>query len=169
MHDIVDGINPSEFGGMTRMRQNHRMIAAAIALIVGGCNAKVDEFASAKSAVARKLKDPDSAKFGQFERCRKNQKLVTVTVNAKNAFGAYAGDSVAYVYNGSAWLPDEDWPLEQTDGRYSLMSNFQRACYLGGDPDPIAFMEAVVSGKAKTVAEINAEFDQALAASTQKK
>ncbi len=121
-----------------------------------------DEFATDRSAVAKKLKDPASAKFGQFTRCPKNRDLVTVSVNAKNAFGAYTGDATVYVYKKVAWLPDEDWPLEKTEGEFSIMSNFTRACYLGGDADPISYMEGVVSGKADTVGEINAKINQLL-------
>lgn len=127
-----------------------------------GCSAVDDEFATDRSAVAKKLKDPASAKFGQFTRCPKNRDLVTVSVNAKNAFGAYTGDATVYVYKKVAWLPDEDWPLEKTEGEFSIMSNFTRACYLGGDADPISYMEGVVSGKADTVGEINAKINQLL-------
>ncbi|WP_315809468.1 hypothetical protein [Pseudomonas sp. C9-3] len=52
--------------------------------------------AIAKEAVLAKLKDPDSAKFGQI--ISKASGIVCGYVNAKNAFGGYTGDK-AFMYS----------------------------------------------------------------------
>lgn len=47
----------------------------------------------AKKAVLKKLKDPDSAKFGQFTLIKNT--VACLTVNAKNAMGGYSGNREA--------------------------------------------------------------------------
>lgn len=51
----------------------------------------------AKKAVLAALKDPDSAKFGKFSLAGEFQgsQAACLTVNAKNSYGGYTGDSEA--------------------------------------------------------------------------
>lgn len=49
----------------------------------------------AKNAVLKELKDPDSAKFGEFT--QPNQSVACLTVNSRNAMGGYTGDQQAIV------------------------------------------------------------------------
>lgn len=50
----------------------------------------------AEEAVRSVLKDPDSAKFGEFYYNEKTQKGC-LAVNAKNSMGGYTGEQQAYV------------------------------------------------------------------------
>lgn len=50
----------------------------------------------AEEAVRANLKDPDSAKFGDFYYNDKTKKGC-LTVNARNSMGGYTGDQQAYV------------------------------------------------------------------------
>jgi len=50
----------------------------------------------AEEAVRSKLKDPDSAKFGEFSYNAETQKAC-LTVNAKNSMGGYTGDQQAFL------------------------------------------------------------------------
>lgn len=50
----------------------------------------------AEEAVRNVLKDPDSARFGEFYFNPKNGRGC-LTVNAKNSMGGYTGDQQAYV------------------------------------------------------------------------
>jgi hypothetical protein len=56
-------------------------------------------FAAARTAVLAQLKDPDSAKFGNFTRKKGEANgmfldIVCGSVNSKNGFGGYAGPEV---------------------------------------------------------------------------
>lgn len=58
--------------------------------------------AAARAATAKLLRDPASARFGQFTPAGDGGCL---TVNAKNAYGAYPGDSQAVlVKSEGAWF-----------------------------------------------------------------
>lgn len=50
----------------------------------------------AEDAVRDILKDPDSAKFGEFY-YNSSTKKGCLTVNAKNSMGGYTGDQIAYI------------------------------------------------------------------------
>ncbi len=60
-----------------------------------------------KKAVLKSLKDPDSAKFGQFT---VNGSRACLTVNARNALGGYTGDQQAILQ-----LPDNSDTWEVVD------------------------------------------------------
>jgi len=49
----------------------------------------------AQKAVLASLKDPDSAKFGEFTLV--NDNAACLTVNARNSLGGYTGDQQAYL------------------------------------------------------------------------
>jgi len=70
-------------------------MAAALALMapLSACDRTK---ADAEAAVRDSLKDPDSAKFGDFYYNQKTEKGC-LTVNAKNSMGGYIGDQEAYV------------------------------------------------------------------------
>lgn len=56
----------------------------------------------AKEAVLQRLKDPDSAKFGNFTLI--DDERACLTVNAKNAYGGYTGDKEAWLNKiGGEW------------------------------------------------------------------
>jgi hypothetical protein len=60
-----------------------------IAILVNlGAGAQADLLDGAKSAVVKKLKDPESAKFADLSN---TAEAVCGTVNGKNAFGGYPG------------------------------------------------------------------------------
>lgn len=62
-----------------------------------------NEESAVKKAVLNGLKDPESAKFGQFKLIDNDR--ACITVNAKNAFGGYAGDKQAFVMKKSgSWF-----------------------------------------------------------------
>jgi hypothetical protein len=54
---------------------------------------KARELPAAQSAVQKSLKDPDSAKFGDFYLY--DEKQACLTVNARNSYGGYTGDQLA--------------------------------------------------------------------------
>jgi hypothetical protein len=58
----------------------------------------------AKKAVLAVLKDPDSARFGQFTQV--NEKRACLTVNARNSLGGYTGDQQAFLAKG-----DKNWDV----------------------------------------------------------
>ena len=59
-------------------------------LLLQGCGGAEHE---AQQAVLEKLRDPDSAKFGQFSEIQ--GRLACLTVNSKNGVGGYTGDKQA--------------------------------------------------------------------------
>lgn len=62
---------------------------SALVFLLAGCG----EEPGARKAVLAHLKDPDSAKFGEFSLAGKNG--ACLTVNAKNSMGGYTGDQQA--------------------------------------------------------------------------
>lgn len=76
-------------------------VSAAIAQTYTPETLKLEDIDFVKKSVAKRLKDPDSAKFlGEFSAAKEdgNDSLVVCgRVNAKNSFGAYAGASPFYV------------------------------------------------------------------------
>ena len=67
---------------------------AALGLCLTGCERR-----DAEAVVRADLKDPDSAKFGDFY-YNSQTKKGCLTVNAKNEMGGYIGDQQAYVMKG---------------------------------------------------------------------
>lgn len=72
-----------------------RTIMAAVALLalLGACNRNRN---GAEEVVRAALKDPESARFGEFYFNDKTQKGC-LAVNAKNSLGGYTGEQQAYV------------------------------------------------------------------------
>ncbi len=74
------------------------LVVAFCALASGCSNAESD----AQIAVRARLKDPDSAEFGQFTAV--NDNAGCLTVNARNSMGGYTGDKQAsLIRNGGNW------------------------------------------------------------------
>lgn len=57
---------------------------------------QITEESKIQEAIRASLKDPDSAKFGEWGLI--NEKSACMTVNAKNGFGGYNGDKEAYLH-----------------------------------------------------------------------
>jgi hypothetical protein len=76
------------------------MTAAALLLpMLTACGEK----SKAEAVVRQSLRDPDSAKFGEFYYNRKTKKAC-LTTNAKNGLGGYTGDSqVRLEKTGDGW------------------------------------------------------------------
>lgn len=70
-----------------------------VCLLLAGCGG--DE-AEAKKAILACLKDPDSAKFGDFTQV--GDKYICMTVNSKNSMGGYTGDQQAV-----AMKSEDEW------------------------------------------------------------
>ncbi|MCC2980052.1 hypothetical protein [Sphingomonas sp. IC4-52] len=69
------------------------MLALAFVTPLTACSSAKS---GAEAAVRESLKDPDSAKFGDFYFNDKTKKGC-LTVNARNSMGGYTGDQQAYV------------------------------------------------------------------------
>lgn len=72
-----------------------RMIVLAALAMLGGCG----EEKAAQQAVLEVLKDPDSAKFGEFY-YNSDTKKACLSVNAKNSMGGYTGEKQVLLVNG---------------------------------------------------------------------
>ena len=62
---------------------------------------------SSEKAVKDALKDPDSARFGEFYQSSKSGNVCLV-VNAKNSMGGYTGDQIAKLSKDSSGYHVED-------------------------------------------------------------
>ena len=78
-------------------------VLLAGSLLLQGCGGAESD---AKLAVRDKLRDSDSAKFGQFSEV--NERLACLTVNSKNGVGGYTGDQQAL--------------LRKVDGKWTFYS-----------------------------------------------
>lgn len=78
-------------------------ISFLILALLSACGGVESE---AKKAVLKELKDPDSAKFGNFVQI--GDSYACLTVNAKNSLGGYTGDQQAL--------------LEKSDGKWIAFS-----------------------------------------------
>lgn len=67
-------------------------VTALIALGISGCG--FSDESKIQDAVRARLKDPDSARFGELTVVGKQ---ACITVNAKNSMGGYTGDQQAYL------------------------------------------------------------------------
>lgn len=75
-------------------------VGAVVAVGWLGTTMLVESGAAAKQVVAKLMRDPDSAKFSGMHTCRAPDggiDHVSGVVNAKNAFGAYAGGERFFV------------------------------------------------------------------------
>jgi hypothetical protein len=81
-----------------------------LAITVGilGCDGPAFDN-SIKKAIRAKLKDPDSAKFGNEIVV---QTRACISVNAKNSYGGYTGATIAHLKN----LGSDNWYVETFDG-----------------------------------------------------
>lgn len=76
------------------------LVALALLTSLAGCNSAQR---GAEEAVRQNLKDPDSAKFGEFYYNEKTGRAC-LAVNAKNAMGGYTGERHALlVTDGDEW------------------------------------------------------------------
>lgn len=76
-----------------------RMIVLAALAMLGGCG----EEKAAQKAVLEVLKDPDSAKFGEFQ-YNAETKRACLGVNSKNSMGGYTGEQQAILNDGEKGL-----------------------------------------------------------------
>ena len=87
-------------------------VLVAGGLLLQGCGGAEGD---AQQAVRDKLRDPDSAKFGQFSEA--NERLACLTVNSKNGVGGYTGEQQAL--------------LRKVDGKwtfYSVVDTSHESC-----------------------------------------
>ena len=78
-------------------------------LLLSACS----ERSGAEKAVREALKDPDSARFGEFY-YNADTKKACLTVNAKNSMGGYTGDQQAEMTKGEdGWSVDAIAELDQ--------------------------------------------------------
>ena len=96
--------------------QNSMIARGALALVLAAslaaCNS---QRAGAEEAVRAALRDPESARFGEFY-YNEETKLACLTTNAKNAMGGYTGDKEAMLsYADGKWLYGGD--LDSTPQR----------------------------------------------------
>lgn len=86
------------------------MPLAALAMLAG-CG----EEEGAQQAVREILKDPDSARFGEFY-YNSDTKKACLGVNAKNSMGGYTGETQATLVNGEkGWVYIYDAELSHED------------------------------------------------------
>lgn len=75
-------------------------ILAIILLLLAACGSPESD---AKKSVLGSLKDPDSAKFGQFTKV--GERFACLTVNARNSMGGYTGNQEAtLVQKDNIWV-----------------------------------------------------------------
>ena len=88
---------------------NYSRLLVAIVVLFVACSSEIFE-SPIKKAVRDKLKDPDSAKFGEqfiFE------SRACISINAKNSYGGYTGASYAHLEKLSA----SNWYVHTLDGK----------------------------------------------------
>lgn len=87
------------------MKTSRIILSAGLAVLASGCGGAES---AAQDAVREALRDPDSAKFGEFTSGSDGEgEWACLTVNAKNSFGGYTGDQQARLRrNGS-----RDWEV----------------------------------------------------------
>jgi len=66
------------------------LVTVGLSLLLSACGGAESD---AKKAVLEALKDPDSAKFGEFTQV--DEAHACLTVNARNSMGGYTGDQQA--------------------------------------------------------------------------
>lgn len=90
-----------------------KLCALAIPLALAACSGR----SGAEKAVRDMLKDPDSAKFGEFYYNSKTGRAC-LTTNAKNSMGGYTGDSQSQLEkDNSGWHYAGDTQMSQADCR----------------------------------------------------
>jgi len=99
-----------------------KLLMASVLLSLSACeNAAFDN--SMRKAVREKLKDPDSAKWGEVHTYKSHACL---EVNSKNSYGGYTGKQVAWLHTydgGQSWSLDKieegvcyEEPLKELEG-----------------------------------------------------
>lgn len=87
--------------------------AICCSLVLAGCGVVgTGDEAAARKAVLKVLKDPDSAKFGQFKLAGPEgptgKQGACLVVNAKNSMGGYTGDQSAMLFRAKR---DGEWEV----------------------------------------------------------
>lgn len=86
------------------MTNKLKLLALIVPLVLVGCSGR----SGAEDAVRAALKDPDSAKFGDFYYNKKTGKACLST-NAKNAMGGYTGESQVHLSKTDGeWVYESD-------------------------------------------------------------
>lgn len=78
------------------------MVRAALLILAALAMAGCDRMDVGR-AVKAELRDPDSARFEMVHRCGRSN-VYSGFVNAKNAYGGYAGNELFYYKGGIAWV-----------------------------------------------------------------
>lgn len=130
-------------------------LVCAAAVTLAGCSAFKTPAEKAiddtKSLVAKELKDPESAQFGEIEACPANKEIVHGTVNSKNGFGAYTGSEMFFVIHRMPVFSSA-WPAVERRGKhYSYFVQLGRACFDGADPDLDKFIAEIETGQAVAI------------------
>lgn len=94
-------------------------LALSLVLLAGCDGIGGGAESEAKKAVLASLKDPDSAKFGQFTLV--NEEHACLTVNARNSFGGYTGDEQALLTKFG-----DKWSVRITSGSHESCVNFKK-------------------------------------------
>jgi hypothetical protein len=101
-------------------------VLLAIPLVLTACSGRSD----AEKTVREALKDPESAKFGEYY-FNSGTGKACLTTNAKNSMGGYTGDSQSHlIKDKEGWHYDGD--VEETH------ADCRRTYADGDDEDPLA-------------------------------
>ena len=108
--------------------------ALAIPLALAACSGR----SGAEDAVRERLKDPDSAKFGEFYYNSTTGKAC-LTTNAKNSMGGYTGDSQSHLSKDKeGWHYEGDLEESSADCRQFYADKGARTVDTSGmSPDQI--------------------------------
>jgi len=87
---------------MSNTKVKALLFAVGFSLALSACDSAESD---AKKAVRAQLKDPESAKFGEFILVNDNR--ACLEVNARNAFGGYTGIQMAALAKGTKY--NEGW------------------------------------------------------------
>ncbi len=113
-----------------------KLCALAIPLALAACSGR----SGAEKAVREALKDPDSAKFGEFYYNSSTGKGC-LTTNAKNSMGGYTGDSQSHLTKDSdGWHYEADSDQSPEDCRKDYADN-------GSSDDKMMSNDTMMSAK----------------------
>ncbi len=130
----------------------HVIVIAAGCLALAGCQGSKR---SAEAFVRANLKDPDSAKFGDYYYNRAT-KRACLTVNARNSMGGYTGDEQVRLMIGDGGWVWVDQQEEAPDG-----------CRVGYADVGIAQPSSLRDNPEDALNEMNREADQLEASANQ--
>jgi len=83
----------------------HKTIIA-LSILISACSSPESD---ARKAVLNQLKDPGSAKFGEFTLI--NEHGACLAVNARNGMGGYPGEQQAMLIRGDKDRGNEEWEV----------------------------------------------------------